>query len=170
VAAILAGVAADRWSAMRVCALLFLVLAAAFAALGGFAPGRDGQLLVVVTVLLSFAGVFALRGVYFALLEENRTPVRYTGAAVGMVSLVGFTPEIFFAPIAGRILDANPGLVGHQHYFLFLAAIAVASLLFTLVLLRLHRRGGPALWPAAPAHGRNAQGTRSQVVSGSRVA
>jgi nitrate/nitrite transporter NarK len=169
VAAILAGVAADRWSAMRVCALLFLVLTAAFLALGGFAPGRDGQLLIVLTVLLSFAGVFALRGVYFALLEENRTPVRYTGAAVGMVSLVGFTPEIFFAPIAGRILDANPGLVGHQHYFLFLAAIAAAGMLFTFVLLRLHRPGGQALWPAAPANGHNVQGTRSRAASVSRI-
>jgi nitrate/nitrite transporter NarK len=168
VAAILAGIAADRWSAMRVCTLLFLVLTAVFLALGAFAPGRDGQLVIVLTLLVSFAGVFALRGVYFALLEENRTPVRYTGAAVGMVSLVGFTPEIFFAPIAGRILDANPGLVGHQHYFLFLAAIALAGMVCTLLLLRLHRPGGRALWPTAPANDRDAQGIRSRTASGSR--
>ena len=90
--------------------------------------------------------VFALRGIYFALLEENRTPPYLTGAAVGLVSLVGFTPEIFFAPITGRILDANPGIVGFQHYFLFLAAIAVLGILVILALLRLRGAGNP--WPA----------------------
>ena len=99
---------------------------------------------------MSFAAVFGLRAVYFALLEDNRTPVRYTGAAVGMVSLVGFTPEIFFAPVAGRILDASPGLPGHQHYFLFLAGVALAGLVFVAVLMRLHRRGGAQLWREVP--------------------
>jgi hypothetical protein len=98
---------------------------------------------------VSFAAVFGLRGVYFALLEENRTPARYTGAAVGMVSLVGFTPEIFFAPVAGRILDASPGLPGHQHYFLFLAGVALAGLVFVAVLVRQHRRGATQLWRGA---------------------
>ena len=85
---------------------------------------------------------------YFALLEENETPRHVTGAAVGLVSLVGFTPEIFFAPITGRILDANPGLVGFQHYFLFLAAVAAAGLLLTAAVVYLHRPGAPPLWPS----------------------
>ena len=85
---------------------------------------------------------------YFALLEENRTPPFITGAAVGMVSLIGFTPEIFFAPITGRILDANPGLVGFQHYFLFLAAIGLLGIVVVLTLLRLRRTARP--WSTAP--------------------
>ncbi len=62
------------------------------------------------------------------------------------MSLVGYTPEIFFAPITGRILDANPGIVGFRHYFLFLAAIALLGICVVLVLLRLRRTGN--LWPA----------------------
>jgi hypothetical protein len=54
-----------------------------------------------------------------------------------MISLVGYTPEIFFAPIAGRILDATPGAGGHLNLFLFLAAIsacgvAVVAWLYTM--------------------------------------
>jgi drug/metabolite transporter (DMT)-like permease len=90
--------------------------------------------------------VFALRGIYFALLEENRTPAYLTGAAVGLVSLVGYTPEIFFAPITGRILDANPGVVGFRHYFLFLAGIAMLGIVVVTVLLKLRRSG--LAWPA----------------------
>jgi sugar phosphate permease len=102
--------------------------------------------LVHLNLFVTFFAVFALRGIYFALLEENRTPPYLTGAAVGLVSLVGYTPEIFFAPITGRILDANPGLVGFRHYFLFLAGTAMLGIVVVLVLLRLRRRGN--LWPS----------------------
>jgi MFS transporter, GlpU family, inner membrane protein len=147
--AIAAGFVADRFSATRTCGVLFTVLAATYALMAGFDPLKQGATLVMLTLLVSFAAVFALRGVYFALLEENRTPVQYTGAAVGMASLVGFTPEIFFAPIAGRLLDASPGLTGHQHYFAFLATIALAGIACAGVLMYLHRAGGAPMWPPA---------------------
>jgi hypothetical protein len=101
--------------------------------------------LVYLNLFVTFFAVFALRGIYFALLEENRTPPYLTGAAVGLVSLIGYTPEIFFAPIAGRILDANPGIVGFRHYFLFLAGIALLGILVVLALLKLRSAGN--LWP-----------------------
>jgi sugar phosphate permease len=112
-------------------------------------PDTAGLRFVYANLFVSFFAVFALRGIYFALLEENRTPAFVTGAAVGLVSLIGYTPEIFFAPISGRILDANPGLVGFQHYFLFLAGIAVVGILVVAWLLWLHRAGTRSLWRAA---------------------
>ena len=92
-----------------------------------------------MNVVVTLCAVFALRGIYFALLEETRTPRHITGAAVGLVSVVGFTPDIFFAPIAGRILDANPGIEGHMDLFMLLAAIAVVGIGVVLWLLRLQR-------------------------------
>jgi nitrate/nitrite transporter NarK len=148
-AAVAAGLAADRWSVRRVSGTLFLLCMASSAVLGSLAPEPHGMAVIIATLVVSFTAVFGLRAVYFALLEENRTPARYTGAAVGMVSLIGFTPEIFFAPIAGRILDASPGLPGHQHYFLFLAGVALVGLVFVAVLVRLHRRSGAQLWGPA---------------------
>ena len=94
----------------------------------------------------TYAAVYALRGIYFALLEENRTPRFLTGAAVGLISLVGYTPDIFFGPISGRILDANPGLVGFQNYFMFLASIAAVGLLMVAWLIWLRRHGVKKLW------------------------
>jgi Na+/melibiose symporter-like transporter len=58
-----------------------------------------------------------------------------------MISFVGYTPDAFFSPITGRILDANPGLVGHQHFFMFLTAIAVAGVLAVAWLVWLHKSG-----------------------------
>ncbi|MGR8920609.1 MAG: MFS transporter, partial [Gammaproteobacteria bacterium] len=91
-------------------------------------------------IAISFVAVFALRGVYFALLEHSRVPAVRTGTAVGLVSMIGYTPDIFFAPIAGRLLDATPGLGGHQHYFVLLATIALGGLSTTLLLGRFIER------------------------------
>ena len=78
--------------------------------------------------------VFALRGVYFALTHQIQVPFGATGTAVGLVSVVGYTPDIFFAPIAGRVLDAAPGLAGHQMYYGLLTGIAIIGFALTLVL------------------------------------
>jgi len=56
-------------------------------------------------------------------------PFHVTGAAVGVMSFTGYMPEISFAAIAGRILDADPGLGGHLDYFRFLAAIAAGGVI-----------------------------------------
>lgn len=147
IAAVTAGLIADRWNAARTISVAFVVLIASYCLLGVSAPDAAALNLVYANLFVSFFAVFSLRGIYFALLEENRTPAFLTGAAVGLVSLVGYTPEIFFAPIAGRILDANPGLVGFQHYFLFLAGIAATGVVVVAWLLWLRRAGEEHLWP-----------------------
>jgi sugar phosphate permease len=151
VGALLAGYIADRFAAAHTIAVLFAVLLLTYLLLNYLSPDASGQGLIVANLFVSYFAVHALRGIYFALLEESGTPVAVTGAAVGMVSLVGFTPDIFFAPIAGRLLDANPGLLGHQHYFLFLAGITLLGVLVVAGLLLLLRRDNSALWPAAVA-------------------
>jgi hypothetical protein len=145
-AAVAAGLVADRFVAARSIGVAFAVLAMSWALLGLLPADAAALNIVYLNLFVTFFAVFALRGIYFALLEENRTPPYLTGAAVGLVSLVGYTPEVFFAPITGRILDANPGVVGFQHYFLFLAGVAMLGILVVLTLLKLRRRGN--LWPS----------------------
>lgn len=142
--ALAAGFLADRFSALRSIGAAFAAMLVAYAFLFVASPETAGVAVIFVNLFISYFAVCALRGVYFALLEENQTPKAVTGAAAGMVSLIGFTPEIFFAPVTGRILDANPGVVGHQHYFLFMAGVAVVGLAMTAALAWLRKRGG--LW------------------------
>ncbi|MGI9224047.1 MAG: MFS transporter [Woeseiaceae bacterium] len=150
-AAVFVGLVADRFSAARSIAVLFGILIVAYLLLGTSVPDASTVNIVYANLFVTFFAVFALRGVYFALLEENRTPAFLTGAAVGLVSLIGYTPEVFFAPITGRILDANHGIVGFQHYFLFLAAIAALGVVVVVWLLWLRTQGQEKLWPAKPA-------------------
>ena len=139
---------ADRWSASRTIGLCFTILLLTYAMLSITLPVGTGLSLIYGNIFVSFCAVFALRGVYFALLEENKTPPFLTGTVTGMVSFVGYTPEIFFAPVTGRILDATPGVGGHQNYFMFLAGIAAIGIIVVVLLLRLQRSNSRSLWPA----------------------
>jgi len=151
IAAIAAGFVADRWMVSKVIGASFFVLLISYAMLSFALPDGPGLTVIYANIFVSFFAVFALRGVYYALLEENKIPAYFTGAATGMVSFVGYTPEIFFAPITGRILDADPGLVGHQNYFLFLAGVMIVGLLVVMWLLRMQASETPARWPRDPA-------------------
>ena len=136
VAAILAGLAGDRFGVARMTAVVFGVLAASWAVLSTLEVSPELRLIVFVNLLISIFGVYALRGLYFALLEETRVPHPLTGAAVGLISVVGYTPDIFFFPITGRLLDATPGVGGHQDCFILLACLATTGLVVAAVLNR----------------------------------
>ncbi len=136
-AAVVAGLLADRLTGSHLIAALFVLLSGSYLVLGS---RIDGGGFVFLNLLATMVFAYALRAVYFALMNENRVPRRLTGAAVGLVSFVGFTPEFFFGPVTGRILDANPGAPGHLDYFLFLAGTAVCGILFTLALVWFNTR------------------------------
>ena len=148
VAAILAGLMGDRVGVARMVAVVFASLVASWAVLAILGVNPQLQVIVFGNLFISIFGIFALRGLYFALLEQTHVPPSLTGAAVGLISLVGYTPDIFFAPIAGRLLDATPGIGGHQHCFLLLSGIASIGL---VVATMLNRSFGTAM-----GHGRAA--------------
>jgi hypothetical protein len=81
-----------------------------------------------------------LRGLYFALLQEGNIPLALTGTAVGVISVVGFTPDIFVAYVGGILLDRSPGLLGHQHFFFFMATFAAIGMIASYTSLRMLKR------------------------------
>ncbi|NNE36865.1 MAG: MFS transporter [Gammaproteobacteria bacterium] len=140
IAAIAAGIIADRITSSKLISICFIALIISYFALSIVGPGNISNMVIYLNLVVTFVAVFAIRGVYFALIEEFGFPETGTGTAVGIISVVGFTPDIFFAPMAGRILDASPGIQGHQHYFLMLTAIAVCGMVTAAGLIRTKNR------------------------------
>ena len=136
IAAIAAGVIADKWRSSSLVNTLFAIAALVFIALSMTSPQQSGHVLILGNVLISYIAVYALRGIYFALVEESKVNSALTGTAVGLISVIGYTPDIFFAPITGRILDANPGLTGFQNYFLLMGFISLVGIILTFLLKR----------------------------------
>ena len=128
VAAVAAGFLADRISASKVIGWLFAILALALIILSFIKPTSFGAIVIYGNLLVTFAGVYGIRGVYFALLNETQIKINLTGTAVGVISVIGYTPDIFFASLAGRILDANPGIVGYQHLFLLMGVFSLLGI------------------------------------------
>jgi MFS transporter, GlpU family, inner membrane protein len=151
VAAIGAGLLADRFDASRVTALCFALLIVGYSAiaLGALQPTLPWMLFTAV-VGTSLA-MYGLRGVYFALFEEADVPRAFTGTAVGVVSVIGFTPDIFMGPIMGFLLDRSPGALGHQHVFGVLAAFSALGLVTVLGFRSMQRSTAPASGPELPS-------------------
>ena len=74
------------------CLLLFVII-----------PGGPHLfLLLLVNSIVINSVYYALRGIYFALLEEAAIPSALTGTATGLISLVAYTPDVF-VPVLLRI-------------------------------------------------------------------
>jgi hypothetical protein len=132
--------AGDRFYASRTIMLLFAFLLASHLYFALATPIPGAAWVMLGNILVTCIAIFGFRGLYFALFEEARIPAVVTGTAVGFVSVVGYTPDIFVTFVAGVLIDASPGLAGHQHFFLFLSAFSLTGFIAAFVLMRyLHR-------------------------------
>jgi sugar phosphate permease len=134
VGAVAAGFIADRFTTKKTIISLFGLLTICYVLLLLFSPEKTSRVLIFINLGFTILVVFALRGVYFALFEETRVPKNLTGTTIGLVSLVGFTPDIFFNSVAGRIIDASPGKEGYFNFYLLLMIFAFVGLLTTILL------------------------------------
>lgn len=144
VAALGAGLLGDRFNVSRMLLFSFVLLLASNLVFAFSTPAAGLVWLLVGNILIASTAIFAMRGLYFALFEEAKVPPLMTGTAVGLVSIVGYTPDIFVALVAGILIDRNPGVLGHQHFFMFLAVFAAIGTLVSYALMRLLYRNGKA--------------------------
>lgn len=122
-AALVAGFLADKFGIAKSISFLFALLAISFAVFAVLPGTADFLPFMLVNVGIASLAVFAMRGIYFALLEEGGIPLAVTGTAAGIVSTVGFTPDIFMPLLGGVLLDAFPGAEGYRYFFLTTAGI-----------------------------------------------
>ncbi len=85
-----------------------------------------------LSLLTTVLGVYAVRVLYFAAMEEGKIPLALTGTAVGVISFVGYTPDIFFGLVKGYFLDQNTNITGHQHVFMFFGVFAILGLIASI--------------------------------------
>lgn len=134
VAALVAGFIADKFGISRSVACLFAVLIASFL-IFAILPGNSAMLaMMLANVAVASLAVFAMRGIYFALLEEGGIPLAVTGTAAGIVSAVGYTPDIFMPLLGGVLLDTFPGVLGYRYFFLTVAGICAIGLIASLLI------------------------------------
>lgn len=83
--------------------------------------------LFFISIMIVATGVYATRSLYFAVMESGQIPLVLTGTAVGLISLVAYTPDIFAGPVIGYLLERSRGAAGHQHVFWMLALFSITG-------------------------------------------
>lgn len=132
--AIAAGFLADRIRSSRAILYAFVIAAVGFAVLAWLPGDADLLWMLWIQVAAVAIAVFALRGIYFALMEESRVPLALTGTTVGLISAIGFTPDLFAYPLVGWFIDNFGATTGYHYYFNLLACAAIVGVILTLVL------------------------------------
>ncbi|MBU9400764.1 MFS transporter [Burkholderia multivorans] len=120
------GFLGDRMSKVSV---LFWALVLAALSLVGLivAPAHSPQAMLVVLVLFIGILTYAIRGLYWSLLDDCRVPGHCAGLAIGLISVLGYSPDVFVPLINGYVTQAYPGAHGYQLYFGYIAAIALCG-------------------------------------------
>jgi nitrate/nitrite transporter NarK len=132
IAAISVGWIADKYIPSKIIVPTFSILILTSAILGfGFFSTQPLFLSFTVFIFMAL-GTYSLRGLYFAIIEETKTPIQMTGTLVGIISLVGFTPDIFMSLFIGYMLGENPTLINYQNLFTIFTIIPIVGLLAAL--------------------------------------
>ncbi len=131
---LVAGFFGDKFGIAKSVACTFGVLIANYLFIA-FLPGKAAYVpLMFLSLAVGSLAVYAMRGIYFALLEEGSVPLAVTATAAGVISAIGYTPDIFMPLLGGLLLDNFPGAPGYRYFFLATAAICVVGLVATLVI------------------------------------
>lgn len=143
-AAIGAGYLAERLGAPFMIIGCFVLLAAGSAMLASGAIGAGMVWTFVLTIVFTSIGVFAVRGLYFAIMQDGKIPMQHTGSAVGLLSVIGYAPDIFMGPLMGYLLDRWPGAAGHNYVFSVVTLFAIFGLIASCIFAqRAQLRTGP---------------------------
>ncbi len=131
------GLLADRTKNMFwiIFGFTFMLIGALIFSFGFIKP--DMNLIFFMSLVILAVGTYSIRALYFAVLKEANIAFALTGTAVGIISVVGYSPDIFAGPIMGYLLDKNPGVVGHQYVYFMLVIFSIIGLIASIRFARL---------------------------------
>ena len=102
----------------------------------------DMNFIFFLSLVILAIGTYSIRALYFAVLKEANVAFALTGTAVGIISVVGYSPDIFAGPIMGYLLDENPGIIGHQYVYFMLVIFSIIGLIASIRFARLTKPSG----------------------------
>jgi MFS family permease len=117
------GFLGDRYSKVSVLVIALFLSALSLVGLMA-APRISSHVLLVFLVLFIGILTYAIRGLYWSLLDRCNIPVATMGLAIGLISVLGYSPDVFLPLINGYLTQTFPGVFGYQLYFGYVAAMA----------------------------------------------
>lgn len=91
-------------------------------------PQLNSIVFMLALVILVGVLTYAIRGLYWAILDGCDVPVHVTGLAVGVISMIGYTPDIFLPLLNGYLAERYEGLTVYHLYFGYIASVGVIGM------------------------------------------
>lgn len=138
---ILGGIIADKLGSRLKVIVAGAALLTASWALFLILPATKGLLgVVIVNFMFGLFFIYAIRSQYFAVIDDAGIPVKRTGRVSGIVSALGYLPDVFMYTMIGGWLDHNPGKTGFNMMFIYAIVMGVLCILCALALAVVIRR------------------------------
>ncbi len=108
--------------------LAWLILAASLSLVAiSFLPLAGKIVAIIAVVLLIGYLTYAIKGLYWALLDHCPVPRRITGLAIGLVSFIGYMPDVLLPLYDGWLSRHYPRAESFRIYFTSIAACGFAG-------------------------------------------
>lgn len=136
-----AGYLADK--IFRSTAKLFLILFVLLGVIIGgvlFLPDTMSVTAISLYTLLPGALGLMLYGLVFSVIREAGIPLKVAGTAIGLASIIGYTPDFFFSAMFGNWLDTYGNAKGYTMIFTFLAVVAFVGAAMAVAIIKKGRK------------------------------
>lgn len=111
----------------------FLIMAAGTLAILLLPINKSMIIIFVILYILIYFFFNVNYSLTWAMMEEGSIPEQYSGTAAGIISTVGYLPEVFCSLLAGKLLDKYPGVSGYRYYFGFLIVVLLIGAVSVVV-------------------------------------
>lgn len=134
IGAVAAGFVGDRFNREKTLAALMLAGTLSLLAMIVLPASAGAALMLGIVMLIGFM-TYAIRGIFWSTLDSCDIPASIKGLAIGVMSFIGYSPDIYLPLLNGYLLEQYPGKLGYNLYF---GAIVGMGVLGTLAAWRLH--------------------------------
>lgn len=132
------GIIADKiGSVPKVIVWMFAVLVIALA-IFVVLPGDPSSLAIALVVMLLFtAAIFVMRGIYFAPIDSAGVPKNLAGTAIGVISVIGFLPDVYMNAIAGFMQQNYEAVTAYHNIFIVMLVFGIVGIIASFIMSRM---------------------------------
>ena len=94
--------------------------------------GNMSSTVFIALCIIIYFGMYGGYSLVWSMMEEGGIPIRVAGTAVGLVSTIGYLPEVFVPYCSGKILDSF-GEGGYRYMFIAIVVIIVIGIIMLTV-------------------------------------
>ncbi len=92
-------------------------------------------LVIALSIVCAFFAT-AMNGIAMVQMAEAGVPKKLFGGASGVVSVIGYLPDVFIYTLYGTWLDKYTGHTGYNRIFIFVIALAVVSIFISMIVAK----------------------------------